>query len=181
MNELVTVEAPAGKNLLELAEEHGISVFRGIWPELHCQRTMGWCNRCKVWVTGLQPNAINPRTKKEQSRYRLGGAIPPGGNMRLACQVIVQGDCEVRTRAGGPERARDAEWAPDPRDFKWRERWEKRNEEAAEDDEEAPKKKPAAKPAPAAAPAGSAAATAAGGAAAAATETVAAPSKPEPA
>lgn len=151
-NELITVEVAPGRNLLEIAEDSGIEVFRGIWPGLHCDRMKGWCNRCKLWATPLAPGALNERTSKEKARFRLNGRLPSGGNMRLACQVIVSGDCEVRTRAGAPPRTLNAEWAPDPRPSKWRDRWEHRNDEP--DEEEAPAKaakaataKAAAKPA----------------------------------
>ncbi len=174
MNELVTVEAPAGRTLLDVAEEHGINVFRGLWPELHCggdgQRS-AWCNRCKVWVNGLAPGALGPRTKKEQRKLYVNGALPAQGTMRLACQVVIQGDCEVRTRAGGVERKPNPEWAPDPRPWKWRERWEKRNEQGGDEEgEEGAPKKPAPKPA-----AKQAVAAASGGGAA----TPSAPAKPE--
>ena len=46
----ITLEVPAGQTVLQVAEKAGISVFRGMWPELHCERGSGWCNRCKVWV-----------------------------------------------------------------------------------------------------------------------------------
>jgi ferredoxin len=76
----VVVEARAGQTLLEVAEEAGVEVFRGLWPELHCQKQRGWCRRCKVWV-------------------RDEGAP---ATMRLACQVEVRADLSVHTRSGGP-------------------------------------------------------------------------------
>jgi ferredoxin len=153
LNEQVTVEAKAGQTLLEVAQKSGINLFRGLWQEFHCSSNQGWCNRCKVWATGLTPDAINPRTKRENQRIRLNGALPKTGTMRLACQVVVSGDCEVRSRAGF-ERSATLEWAPDPRPFKWRERWEKRNDEPDEDEEKPKKTAPAkAAPKPAAAPA----------------------------
>jgi ferredoxin len=128
MNEQVTVEVPAGTNLLDAAEQGGIDVFRGIWPGLHCGVApffaRGSCNRCKLWVSPLAEGAVNPKTRKETSGLRLNGTIPASGNLRLACQVTVSGDVEVRTRAGGPERKPNPDWAPDPRPSKWKERWE---------------------------------------------------------
>lgn len=144
LNEQITVEAEPGQTVLQVADKHGINLFRGLFQELHCNRISGWCNRCKVWATGLGPEAINPRTAKENIRLRLNGALPKHGNMRLACQVVVSGDCEVRTRSGFTQ-SQSLEWAPDPRHFKWRDRWDHRNDEPAED--EKPKKAPAPKPA----------------------------------
>lgn len=158
LNEQITVEASAGKNLLEIAEESGIDVFRGIWPNLHCGASSGptrsgWCGRCKVWLTERSTGAASARTSAEARRVRLNGALPAHGTMRLACQVIVQGDCDVRTRAGFTIRP-NLTWEADPRSFKWRERWDHRNDEpapkageagasTAPDDAAAPSKVPA--------------------------------------
>ncbi|HEX2569830.1 MAG TPA: hypothetical protein VH877_09760 [Polyangia bacterium] len=140
VNEQVTVEAKPGENLLEVCERNEINVFRGLFQGFHCGSAKGWCNRCKVWATPLQPGAVNERTGAEKRRLRLNGVIPLHGTMRLACQVVVQGDVEVRTRSGFEVKP-NAEWQPDPRPFKWKERWERRNDEP---DEEEGKKKPAA-------------------------------------
>jgi len=141
VNEQITVEAKPGENLLEICERSEINVFRGLFQGFHCGGAKGWCNRCKVWATPLQPGAVNERTGAEKRRLRLNGAIPLHGTMRLACQVMVQGDVEVRTRSGF-EVLPNAEWTQDPRPFKWKERWDRRNDEP--DEEEGKKKKPAA-------------------------------------
>lgn len=99
----VVADARPGQTLLEVAEAAGVTVFRGIWPELRCRRSHGWCNRCKVWVRADSPEAINPPTAAERTRVRLNGRVQ--GSMRLACQVEVRGDVRVHTRAGGPATA----------------------------------------------------------------------------
>ena len=147
VNEQITVEAKPGENLLEVCERNEINVFRGLFQGFHCGGAKGWCNRCKVWATPLQPGALNERTGAEKRRLRVNGAIPLHGTMRLACQVVVQGDVEVRTRSGF-EVAPNADWQPDPRPFKWKDRWDRRNDEPEEDEG---KKKPAAAKAKAAA------------------------------
>jgi ferredoxin len=96
----IVAEARPGQSLLDVAEDAGVELFRGIWPGLHCGRRRGWCNRCKVWVRSQSEGAVNPPTGKEQARLRLNGRIT--GTMRLACQVEVRGDVQVHTRAGGP-------------------------------------------------------------------------------
>ena len=96
----VVIDARAGQTLLEIADAAGVELFRGIWPQLHCQRRRGWCNRCKVWVRASIPTAINTPTEIERTRLRLNGRVR--GTMRLACQVEVRGDVNVQTRAGGP-------------------------------------------------------------------------------
>lgn len=145
LNELVTVEAKVGQTLLEVADENGIELFRGIWPGLHCGRVLGWCNRCKLWATGATPEALNPRTGKEKTSLRLNGALPKEGTMRLACQAVVSGDVEVRTRSGFIQK-QSLTWEPDPRHFKWQDRWAHRNDEPDPDEkaEKAAKAKAAA-------------------------------------
>lgn len=76
----VVVEARAGQTVLDVAEAAGVQLFRGLWPELHCDRRRGWCRRCKVWV-------------------RRDGAP---ATLALACKVTVEGDLGVQTRSGGP-------------------------------------------------------------------------------
>ena len=65
--------------------------------------------------SALAEGAINARAPSEK---RL-----PQGTVRYACEVIVSGDCEVRTRAGGPARPPSSTWERDPRPWKWQERW----------------------------------------------------------
>ena len=130
----ITIDVPAGQNLLRLAEEAGISVFRGMWPDLHCERGSGWCNRCKVWVKPLSEGAVNPPTKVETSPFRLNGRVH--GNQRLACQVTVNGDVTVHTRVGGPEVKPNPNWQPSTENTRWKERWANRKSGAAADDAE---------------------------------------------
>jgi ferredoxin len=135
----ITIEAKPGQNLLEVCETSGISVFRGMWPDLHCGDSKGWCNRCKVWVKPSAEGAINPPTGKETSPLRLNGRV--SGTMRLACQVKVSGDVVVYTRIGGPAVKRNQQWDANDEPSKWKDRWNNRKpagageeaEEAAEE------------------------------------------------
>jgi hypothetical protein len=100
-----------------------------------------------VWAAPVVPGAINEKTRTEL-RSRINGTVPAHGTMRLACQAVVNGDIEVRTRAGFEEFVKpNPDWAPDPRPSKWKERWEKRNDEPDEDEEKPKKKAATAKPA----------------------------------
>jgi ferredoxin len=130
----LVVECKSGQNLLEVAENAGIDVFRGIWPTLHCKRVQGWCNRCKVWVKSESANAINPPTSSER-RFRINGKVT--GTQRLACQVTVTGDVTVHTRSNGPPVAQTTDWKQVEGPTKWKERWERRHEakDAKEEDE----------------------------------------------
>lgn len=132
--EQIVVDAPQGSTLLDVAEKAGVDVFRGMWPGLHCNRMKGWCNRCKVWVRGDSPNAINPPTGQEKMPLRLNGRV--SGSMRLACQVQVSGDVTVHTRAGGPEVKQDSDWQQPTMGSAWKTRWEKRHEAKGKADEE---------------------------------------------
>src|SRR5205814_2338762 len=104
---------------------------------------LGWCGRCKVWAAPLAPGGLNEKTRSEVG-LRLFGSVPKDGTARLACQAVVGGDVEVRTRAGYEDFVKpNLEWSADLRPSKWRERWDRRNDEP-EEDEEKPKKKAAA-------------------------------------
>jgi len=129
------VECATGENLLEVAEKAGIDVFRGIWPQLHCNRVKGWCNRCKVWVKSDSPGAVNAPTGSERRPFRLNGRVD--GNLRLACQVRVGGDVVVHTRSGGPPVRQTTDWAQVEGPTRWKERWEKRNETKGEKEDAA--------------------------------------------
>ncbi len=127
------VDAKPGQNLLEVCEQAGIVVFRGMWPELHCGGSKGWCNRCKVWVKPLAEGAVNPPTAKETSPLRLNGRVE--GSMRLACQVTLAGDVVVNTRAGGPEVKTNMNWQASTEPSKWKDRWDNRKAAGAAADE----------------------------------------------
>jgi ferredoxin len=90
VNELVTVEVPIGSSLRDAAIRCGIEIYRGMWTHLNC-RGNGICGRCKVWV--LTPDA---RRSLRERAHRVQG------QQRLACQVRIDGDLEVRTRPLGP-------------------------------------------------------------------------------
>jgi len=131
----VIVDAQNGQTVLEVAEQAGIDVFRGMWPGLHCRRIHGWCNSCKVWVKPDSPSSVNPPTGAERFPIRLNGRVQ--GTLRLACQVKVQGDLEVHTRIGGPRVRENVNWQASTEPSKWKERWEKRHEKGADKEEDA--------------------------------------------
>ncbi len=130
----VIVDAKPGQTLLEVAEQASIDVFRGMWAGLHCSRVHGWCNRCKVWVKPDAADAINPPTGAERFPLRMNGRV--AGSMRLACQVEIQGDVNVHTRAGGPIVKSNVNWEATSEPTRWKERWEKRHEKGGGSDEE---------------------------------------------
>jgi ferredoxin len=99
VNEFRRVEVPAGANLREVALQQGVSIDRQHFKGLSC-KNRGLCGQCKVWVRDKSRGATSPRTWKETLLFfrRLSGWS------RLACQVRVQGDVDVFTVAGGPDR-----------------------------------------------------------------------------
>jgi ferredoxin len=117
LNEVVTIDAPAGRTIYELAEQAEVNLFKGSLRPLLC-RGQGRClgSGCKVWVTAREPNAISPMTSWKEKVRGLNGAL------RLACMVTVEGDCEVRTQPGALEATPDATWEPDPRHYRWQDR-----------------------------------------------------------
>jgi ferredoxin len=130
----ITVEARAGQTVLEVAEQAGIDVFRGMWPELHCgSAAKGWCNRCKIWVKPSTSGAVNAPTAVERRPRLLTARV--SGTMRLACQVQVSGDVEVHTRSGGAPVRTNMVWEEVPGPTKWKERWEKRHEKGGGEEE----------------------------------------------
>ena len=89
------VEAPAGRDLRQVALEAGIWVNREYFKGLTCGGR-GVCGSCKVWV-GDKAGTLSPATALE----RMHGA---GKGRRLACQAKVLGDLEVTTMPGGADR-----------------------------------------------------------------------------
>lgn len=92
LNEAITVTVPAGSNLLDVAEQNGIQIYRGMWPHMNCGGR-GLCGRCGVWV---------PRSEGASGRTLFERFRRVQGELRLACRVRVMGDVEVRTRPIGP-------------------------------------------------------------------------------
>ncbi len=79
----LTVEVPAGTKLVDIAEQKGASV------NFSCKE--GVCLTCLCNVLKGMEN-LNEKTENEKSTLEAFGAQP---NQRLACQVVVNGDCEI--------------------------------------------------------------------------------------
>lgn len=82
-NDNLTVEVPAGTKLSEIAEKNGANI------NFSCKE--GVCLTCIVNVLSGLEN-LNEKTENEKSTLEAFGAQP---NQRLACQVIVNGDCVI--------------------------------------------------------------------------------------
>jgi ferredoxin len=100
VNEKKEIEVPAGANLRDEALKAGVDVYKGPARYLHCPG-LGLCGTCRVLVTKGMEN-LSPKTLRE--RFNLNfhpitmlAAIGHEDQMRLSCQVKVNGDCSVET------------------------------------------------------------------------------------
>lgn len=97
VNEKQEIEVPVGANLRKEAMKAGIQVYDGLDKYLNC-RGLGACTTCKVLVKKGMEN-LTPKGWWE--RFRLATTMTSIGHeeeMRLSCQVNVQGDCSILTR-----------------------------------------------------------------------------------
>ncbi len=137
LNEIVTVEdVPKGATIFELAQKHEIQLFKGFFQSYHCAgkgRCMG--AGCKVWVNEIDEGAVPP--KKRKWYVPFGRKLT--GTQRMACQAVINGDCEIRTQPGAFVPEPNMEWEPDTRKWAWHDRLVVKKKK---------KKKPAPKPKP---------------------------------
>lgn len=79
----VTVEVEPGTRMLDAALQHGVEIITGC--------TMGICatDTCAV-VQGIE-NIAPPNEDEADTLTR----VPPGRNIRLACQAVILGDCVI--------------------------------------------------------------------------------------
>lgn len=119
LNEVVTVEVPAGKTVYDAARDAKVNLFKGFFGTYNCGgkgRCMG--SGCKVWVNELESGAVarKPPPFFKQWLWRITGS------QAMACQATVRGDCEIRTQPGALEFAENATWDPDGEHHIWQDR-----------------------------------------------------------
>ncbi len=95
INEIISVDVPQGAILRDVAIAQGIEIYRGMWTHINC-RGMGICGRCRIWVLSNKSNVSKPSLIRERLVHRVKG------DLRLACQVRITGDVEIKTRPLGP-------------------------------------------------------------------------------
>ena len=101
VTEKKTVEVPAGANLRKEAIKAGVQLYPFPHNYLNCLGN-GLCNSCKVIVKKGLENCTKPSAFEKVSMLvhpltffaRLGHE----SDLRLACQVRVNGDIEVQTK-----------------------------------------------------------------------------------
>ena len=90
-------DVPPGTNLRKFALKCQIPVYKGINRLLNC-RGHRLCGTCRVEI--LDGKGASPRTPAEEStligKFLLAKKLTP--NLRLSCQVTVNGDVKVLTR-----------------------------------------------------------------------------------
>jgi ferredoxin len=100
LKQKVELEVPQGANLRLAAREAGIEVYKGLEKYLNC-RGLGLCGTCKVLVKkGMEH--LSPKTVREKFNLNFHpltmlAALGHEDEIRLACQVHVNGDCEIET------------------------------------------------------------------------------------
>lgn len=100
VNEKQELDVPQGANLRKEARAAGIEVHGTVESYLNC-RGNGLCGTCRVLVKKGMEN-LSPPTLIEKANLSLHPAsllarIGNEDEMRLACQVTVNGDCTVET------------------------------------------------------------------------------------
>ncbi len=101
VNEKKSIDVPAGANLRREAMKAGIQLYPGIHKYLNCQG-LGGCCSCRVVVKKGLENCSQQSLLEKASMLtnplaffaRLGHEK----DLRLACQMRVNGDIEVETK-----------------------------------------------------------------------------------
>jgi 2Fe-2S ferredoxin len=100
VNEKKEIEVPAGGNLRKEARAAGVEVHGTVESYLNC-RGNGLCGTCRVFVKKGMEN-LSPKTTMEKINFAahpmsMLASIGHEDEIRLACQVQVNGDCAIET------------------------------------------------------------------------------------
>jgi ferredoxin len=99
VNEKREIEVPEGANLRAEARKAGIEIYRGLARYVNCFGH-GTCGTCRVLVKKGVEN-LSPKGLVERfTLARMLSSIGHENDMRLSCQVKVNGDCAIETRPG---------------------------------------------------------------------------------
>jgi ferredoxin len=101
VNEKRDLDVETGANLREAILKAGLDAHPGVARYLNC-RGNGLCGTCRVLVTKGMEN-LSPKTLMEKINFNahpvtMLAVIGHEDEMRLACQVKVNGDCTVQTK-----------------------------------------------------------------------------------
>jgi ferredoxin len=100
-NEKKEIEVPAGANLREEARKAGIPIYKGLHRYINCMGH-GLCGTCHVLVKkgmeNLSPKGLLERFTLATSPTTALKIVGHEDELRLSCQVQVNGDCTIETR-----------------------------------------------------------------------------------
>ena len=100
VNEKQEIDVPQGANLREEARKAGIQLYKGAFRLLNC-RGLGLCGTCLVLVKkgmeNLSPKSTVEKINMSMHPLTMLAMIGHEDEMRLACQVKVNGDCTIET------------------------------------------------------------------------------------
>jgi ferredoxin len=101
VNEKTDLEVEPGANLRQAALAAGIVIYKGFDKVINC-RGLGLCGTCKVLVKKGMEN-LSAKTLREKFNlnfhpFTMIAALGHENEMRLSCQVKVNGDCTIETR-----------------------------------------------------------------------------------
>lgn len=100
VNEKQEVEVPAGSNLLAESKKAGVQVYAGINRYVNCLGH-GLCGTCRVLVKkgieNVSPPGFIEKLNLVAHPATMMARIGHESEMRLACQLQVNGDCTVET------------------------------------------------------------------------------------
>ena len=103
-NEKKEIEVPEGANLRLEAKKAGINVYSGLATYLNCFGH-GTCGTCAVLIKKGMENLSKPGRMERFTLWRMLKSIGREHEIRLACQLQVNGDCTVETHPGmAPEK-----------------------------------------------------------------------------
>jgi ferredoxin len=100
VNEKKEIDVPVGATLRTEARKAGVEVHGKIESVLNC-RGMGLCGTCRVLVKKGMEN-LNKKTLREKFNLLAHpvtsmASIGHEEEMRLSCQIRVNGDCTIET------------------------------------------------------------------------------------
>ncbi|MFB6346523.1 MAG: ferredoxin [bacterium] len=112
LREGIEVEVEEGANLRNVAQEVGVEVYSKPWSYgLNC-KGFGHCGTCRVSIKNDTMDGASDLSWMEVLQFKLGWPLSPipfintfayigkEDEMRLSCQVTVEGDMDVLTRPG---------------------------------------------------------------------------------
>ena len=100
VNEKREIEVPAGSNLREEAAKAAVSVYEGMSKYVNCHG-LGQCGTCRVLVKkgmeNLSAKGLIEKLNLNTHPVTVLACLGHEDEMRLACQVTVNGDCTIET------------------------------------------------------------------------------------